>query len=67
MVLKYLPWLVLKTFYTMSMKIYTGKQPESSFKVKNSEIAIVNRLVQLINGKKEQTSDNRYMSILLAE
>lgn len=57
-----------KTFYTMNMKVYVGKEPEGPNKVENSGLALVSRLMQAISGTRRNiTTDNRYISIPLAE
>lgn len=57
-----------KTFYTMNMEVYAGKQPEGPYKVDNSGLAIVSRLVQPVSGTRRNiTTDNWYTSIPLAD
>lgn len=57
-----------KTFYTMNMEVYAGKQPEGPYRVDNSGLSVVNRLVQPVSGTgRNITTDNWYTSVPLAE
>lgn len=57
-----------KTFYTMNMEIYAGKQPPGQYRSENSGLAVVSRLVQPISGTgRNITTDNWFTSLPLAE
>ncbi|CAG4960926.1 unnamed protein product [Colias eurytheme] len=48
-----------KTYYTLNMEIYCGKQPESPYAISNKPYDVVDRLVQCVS----QTSRNVTMDI----
>ncbi|XP_069692711.1 piggyBac transposable element-derived protein 4-like [Periplaneta americana] len=57
-----------KTFYTLNLEIYAGKQPEGPYKVDNSPSAVVKRLVEPISGTgRNVTCDNWFTSVPLAK
>uniref|UniRef100_A0A1B6JQP1 PiggyBac transposable element-derived protein domain-containing protein n=1 Tax=Homalodisca liturata TaxID=320908 RepID=A0A1B6JQP1_9HEMI len=57
-----------RTFYTMNLEVYAGKQPPGPFQIQNSGLAVVSRLVQPVSGTgRNITTDNWYTSIPLAE
>lgn len=57
-----------KLFYTSTMEVYVGKQPEGPFKVDNSPSAVVERLCQPIKGTgRNVTVDNWFTSISLLQ
>lgn len=58
-----------KMFYTFSMEIYPGKQPnEGPYNLDNSGLAVVQRLCEPIyNTGRNVTTDNWYTSVPLAE
>jgi len=57
-----------KTFYTSSLEIYCGKQPDGPFACSNTPTDIVKRLVSLIeNSNRNLTIDNWYTSVPLAD
>ena len=50
-----------KTYYVCKMEIYAGKQPDGPFKVDNSSISVVTRLISEISGSgRNVTFDNWY-------
>lgn len=55
-------------FYTSNLEVYCGTQPDGPFKISNSPIDIVKRLVVPIeNSNRNLTTDNYYTSIPLAD
>lgn len=57
-----------RTFYTSSMEIYAGVQPEGQFKVSNRPEDIVKRLMKpLFKSGRNLTTDNWYTSYPLAK
>lgn len=57
-----------KIFYTMNMEVYAGKQPEAPFKLENSGLEVVQRMVQPVSGTgRSITTDNWFTSVPLAE
>lgn len=57
-----------KTFYTSNLEVYVGKQPEGPYKVSNSPLEIVKRLVNPIeNSSRNLTTDSWYTSMPLGE
>lgn len=57
-----------KTFYTLNMEVYAGKQPEGPYQVDNSAKCVVNRMVQPISGSRRNvTTDNWFTSVPLAD
>lgn len=56
-----------KYFYTVTMEVYLGTQPEGPYKVGNSAQEIVGRLIKPIDkSERNVTTDNWYTSIPLA-
>ncbi|CAG9577485.1 unnamed protein product [Danaus chrysippus] len=58
-----------KTFYTMNLEIYCGKQPDNSpYTVSNKPFDVVDRLVRCVSGSgRNITMDNFFMSYETAE
>ncbi|KAJ4447052.1 hypothetical protein ANN_09041 [Periplaneta americana] len=57
-----------KTFYTLNMEVYAGKQPEGPYQVDNSAKCVVNRMVQPISGSRRNvTTDKWFTSVPLAD
>ncbi|XP_071053651.1 piggyBac transposable element-derived protein 4-like [Onthophagus taurus] len=57
-----------KSFYTSNFEVYCGQQPNGIYKVSNSPIDIVKRLITPIeNSGRNQTTDNWYSSLTLAK
>ncbi|GBP83378.1 PiggyBac transposable element-derived protein 4 [Eumeta japonica] len=58
-----------KTFYTMNLEIYCGKQPDSSpYAVSNKPFNVVDRLVRCVSGSgRNITMDNFFMSFETVE
>lgn len=58
-----------KTFYTMNMEIYCGKQPDGSpYFVSNKPYDLVDRMVQCVSGTSRNiTMDNFFTSLETAE
>lgn len=56
-----------RTFYTLNMEIYAGKQPDGPFVVDNSVNSVVKRLIKPIDGTgRNVTMDNFYTNVPLA-
>lgn len=56
-----------RSFYTLKMEIYAGKQPEGPFMIDNSPASVVNRLCEPIaNSGRNLTCDNWFTSVPLA-
>lgn len=57
-----------RTWYTQTMEIYLGNQPEGPYKVSNSPTEVVKRLVRPIEGSgRNVTADNWFCSFPLAD
>nr|XP_022907230.1 piggyBac transposable element-derived protein 4-like [Onthophagus taurus] len=57
-----------KSFYTSNFEVYCGQQPNGIYKVSNSPIDIVKRLITPIeNSGRNLTTDNWYSSLTLAK
>ncbi|XP_045508885.1 piggyBac transposable element-derived protein 4-like [Colias croceus] len=58
-----------KTFYTMNLEIYCGKQPDNSpYTMSNKPFDVVDRLVRCVSGSgRNITMDNFFMSYETAE
>lgn len=53
-----------KTFYTLNMEVYVGKQPDGPYECSNSPTAVVQRLCQPIKGtSRNVTVDNWFTSM----
>lgn len=53
-----------KTFYTLNMEVYVGKQPNGPYECSNSPTAVVQRLCQPIKGtSRNVTVDNWFTSM----
>lgn len=57
-----------KTFYTLNMEVYVGKQPDGPFHVDNSRKEVVCRIIELILGTGcNVTMENFFTSIPLCD
>lgn len=57
-----------KTFYTVNMEVYVGKQPQGPYAIDNSPKAVVERLCEPIKGTgRNVTLDNWFTSMDLVE
>ncbi|XP_035213239.1 uncharacterized protein LOC118187142 [Stegodyphus dumicola] len=57
-----------RVFYTWSMEIYAGKQPDGPFQVENGASEVVKRLIRpLYNSGRNLTVDNWYMGFELSQ
>lgn len=57
-----------RTWYTLNMEIYPGKQPDGPFSLSNSAKDVVLRLIEPISGSgRNITTDNWYSSLGLSE
>lgn len=57
-----------KTFYTMNMEVYTRKQVQRPFRLNNSGLEVVTRMIEGVSGTERNiTTDNCFSLITLAE
>ncbi|XP_023239424.1 uncharacterized protein LOC111638032 [Centruroides sculpturatus] len=56
-----------RTYYTLNMEVYLGKQPDGPFRLDQSPFSVVKRLIQPISGTgRNVTYDNWFTSVPLS-
>lgn len=57
-----------RSYYTLNLEIYCGRQPEGPYEVSNAAMDVVDRLIEKYkNSNRNLTTDNWYTSVPLAK